>query len=114
MAHDRNKYQSRENRAKIREILMHEWDPIGVRDAPEAQDEYDAYVGRVYVMLVDEARHARQSPRTFSISRRATWRSPISPVLQRGAIKLQRLWLACARSSSSTDRRAEKVQCRGS
>jgi hypothetical protein len=64
MAHDRNKYQSRENRAKIREILMHEWDPIGVRDAPEAQDEYDAYVGRVYVMLVDE-RATREAIATY-------------------------------------------------
>ena len=54
MAHGRNKYQSRENRAKVREILMQEWDPIGVRGVPEAQDEYDSYVGRVYVMLMDE------------------------------------------------------------
>lgn len=54
VAHGRNKYQSRENRAKVREILMQEWDPIGVRDVPEAQDEYDSYVGRIYVMLMDE------------------------------------------------------------
>src|SRR5712691_11246513 len=54
MAHGRNKYQSRENRAKVREVLMEEWDPIGVRDAPQAQDEYDSYVGRVYVMLMNE------------------------------------------------------------
>lgn len=36
MAEDRNKYQSRENRAKVREVLMQEWDPIGVRNVPEA------------------------------------------------------------------------------
>ena len=54
MAHGRNNYQSRENRAKVREILMQEWDPIGVRDVPQAQDEYDTYVRRVYVMLTDE------------------------------------------------------------
>ena len=29
----RNKYQSRENRARVRELLMREWDPIGVADA---------------------------------------------------------------------------------
>lgn len=34
---------------------MREWDPIGVRDVAEAQDEYDAYVGKAYVVLVDEA-----------------------------------------------------------
>jgi hypothetical protein len=54
MAHGRNKYQSRESRMKVREILVQEWNPIGVRDAPDAQDEYDDYVGRVYVMLMDE------------------------------------------------------------
>jgi hypothetical protein len=50
----RNKYQSRENRIKLREAPMREWDPIGVCGVPEAQDEYDAYVGKVYVMLMDE------------------------------------------------------------
>jgi hypothetical protein len=54
MTHGRNKYQSRENRARVREVLMQEWDPIGVRDAPHAQDEYDRYVGQVYVMLMDQ------------------------------------------------------------
>jgi hypothetical protein len=53
MAHGRNKYQSRENRARVREVLMREWDPIGVADWPEATDEYDDYFGKVYVMLVD-------------------------------------------------------------
>ena len=33
---------------------MEEWDPIGVRGVPEAADEYDAYVGKVYVMLMGE------------------------------------------------------------
>jgi hypothetical protein len=32
---------------------MTHWDPIGVRNISEAQDEYDSYVGTVYVMLVD-------------------------------------------------------------
>ena len=54
MANGRNKYQSRENRHKVRQVLMEAWDPIGVRDVPEAQDEYDVYVAKVYVMLMDE------------------------------------------------------------
>jgi hypothetical protein len=33
---------------------MREWDPIGVAGISEATDEYDAYVGKVYVMLMDE------------------------------------------------------------
>src|SRR2546422_882097 len=35
----------------IRHILLHDWDPIGVADVPEAQDEYDSYVGGVYRLL---------------------------------------------------------------
>jgi hypothetical protein len=60
MANGRNKYQSRENRAKVREVLMREWDPIGVREFPEAQEEYDTYVGKVYVMLMDDRASASQ------------------------------------------------------
>jgi hypothetical protein len=54
VAHGRNKYQSRENRARVREVLMRDWDPIGVAAVPEAADEYDRYVARAYVMLMDE------------------------------------------------------------
>jgi hypothetical protein len=54
MSHGRDKYQSRENRRRVREIFMREWDPIGVADVEEAADEYDTYVGRAYVMLMDE------------------------------------------------------------
>ena len=54
MSNGRNKYQSRENRHRIRRILMEHWDPIGVRDIPEACDEYDLYVGKLYVMLMND------------------------------------------------------------
>jgi hypothetical protein len=33
---------------------MREWDTIGVKDVPEAQDEYDRYADKAYVMLMDE------------------------------------------------------------
>jgi hypothetical protein len=42
-------------RDKIRELLVREWDPIGVRDVSSAQDEYDAYVGSVARLLVSGA-----------------------------------------------------------
>ncbi|HKG57802.1 MAG TPA: hypothetical protein VKA85_11190 [Candidatus Limnocylindrales bacterium] len=32
---------------QLRILLMDNWDPIGVRGAPEAIDEYDRYVGRI-------------------------------------------------------------------
>ncbi len=37
---------------KIKMVLLNEWDPIGVRDIPEANDEYDAYVANIYKMLI--------------------------------------------------------------
>jgi hypothetical protein len=54
MAHGRNKYQSRENRARVCEILMRDWDPIGVASIPGAANEYDAYADKAYVMLMDQ------------------------------------------------------------
>jgi len=37
----------------IRLILLHDWAPTGVEDVPEAQDEYDSYVGEVYRLLAN-------------------------------------------------------------
>jgi len=54
LAYGRNKYQSRENRERVRNVLTTEWDPIGVRGIPGSDDEYSSYASRVYVMLVDE------------------------------------------------------------
>ena len=34
---------------------MQVWDPIGIKDEPNAQDEYDAYVGEIYGLLVRKA-----------------------------------------------------------
>jgi hypothetical protein len=39
----------------VRRILLQEWDPIGVRGIPGADDEYDSYVGRVGRMLREQA-----------------------------------------------------------
>jgi hypothetical protein len=58
MTHGRNKYQSRENRARVRRILLQDWDPIGIQDVPEASDEYDRYADATYVMLMDERANA--------------------------------------------------------
>lgn len=46
--HDR----ARRYHRAIREALLHEWDPIGVGDIPEAQDEYDGYVASIYGLLI--------------------------------------------------------------
>jgi hypothetical protein len=39
--------------AKIRPLLLRDWDPIGVADEPRAQDEYDAYAPKVARMIAD-------------------------------------------------------------
>jgi len=43
---------ARDYHAAIREVLMRQWDPIGVAGIPEAADEYDSYIGQLYGLLV--------------------------------------------------------------
>jgi hypothetical protein len=52
MAGDRKKWEAQQNWPKVRAILMEEWDPIGC-GVPE--DEYDAYVGPIAMMLTEES-----------------------------------------------------------
>lgn len=50
-----NKEQSLRIRGETRKVFLHTWDPIGVEDEPNAQDEYDGYIGPVYDLLVSGA-----------------------------------------------------------
>ena len=50
-----DKYESRRIRVDIRHVLMNVWDPIGIKDERNAQDEYDGYLGGVYQLLVSGA-----------------------------------------------------------
>ena len=45
----------RQIRGEIRHLSLTGWDPIGVRNVPEAQNEYDSYVFGVYKLLVSGA-----------------------------------------------------------
>jgi hypothetical protein len=45
------KEQSREVRRAIRRVFLEVWDPIRISDEPNAQDEYDGYIGRVFELL---------------------------------------------------------------
>jgi hypothetical protein len=49
------KAESRRIRVQIRRVLLHTWDPIGIQDEPNAQDEYDGYIGGIYDLLIDVA-----------------------------------------------------------
>lgn len=37
--------------ARVRAILMQDWDPIGVAGVPNAADEYDQYVPAIVMIL---------------------------------------------------------------
>ena len=41
--------------AAVHEVFIRDWDPIGVDDCPEAQDEYDSYIPVVVRMLLEDA-----------------------------------------------------------
>lgn len=47
--------RAREIQRSIGEVLLRNWDPIGVRDEAKAQGEYDVYVGGVYRLLASGA-----------------------------------------------------------
>lgn len=36
----------------IRQVLMQNWDPIGIADIPETHDEYDSYIAEIARMIV--------------------------------------------------------------
>jgi hypothetical protein len=43
--------RSRELRSAIRRVFLDVWDPIRISDEPNAQDEYDGYIGPVLELL---------------------------------------------------------------
>lgn len=51
---NRNK-RVKEIMTSIGQILHNDWDPIGVRGVPEAQNEYESYIGEVYRLIVSGA-----------------------------------------------------------
>jgi hypothetical protein len=50
-----DKPESRRIRVLIRHVLLEVWDPIGIKDEPNAQNEYDGYIGKLYDLLVTHA-----------------------------------------------------------
>jgi len=50
-----DKDESRRVRREIRTILLRIWDPIGVKDEQNAQDEYDSYIEGTYELLLKGA-----------------------------------------------------------
>lgn len=50
-----DKAESRRIRVQIRRVLLDVWDPIGVKDEANAQDEYDGYIGKLFELLKSNA-----------------------------------------------------------
>jgi len=50
----RDQFSNREKRLRslIKEALLDEWDPIGIRDIPEAKDEYSGYVSPLRDLII--------------------------------------------------------------
>lgn len=48
----KSRSEALEIRDSIRQVLLQDWDPVGVNDIPECVDEYDSYIARVYRILV--------------------------------------------------------------
>ena len=44
--------------ATISDVLLKEWDPIGISGVPEAQDEYGGYVAEIYELVAHKASQA--------------------------------------------------------
>lgn len=61
------KQKAIEIQEKIRQVLLHDWDPIGVSDTPAAWDEYDSYVGGIYRLLASGASEYQIIERLYNI-----------------------------------------------
>jgi hypothetical protein len=46
-----DKADSKRISSDIRGVLLNFWDPIGIKNEPIAQDEYNSYIGGVYELL---------------------------------------------------------------
>ena len=55
MAGQIDKHESRRIRAEIRRVLIDSWDPCGVKGNPQAIDEYDSYLGKLFELLTTGA-----------------------------------------------------------
>lgn len=53
-----NKEAIRAGKVQIRRVFLEEWDPIGISDEPNAQDEYDLSLDAMYDLLLRNASEA--------------------------------------------------------
>ena len=51
MSNRNQKEKALEIQQSIRQILVYDWDPIGINAANPDDDEYDSYIGEIYRLL---------------------------------------------------------------
>jgi hypothetical protein len=51
---DSKEQRAREIQNSIGQVLLYDWDPISVSNFPEARDEYDNYIEKVYRLLASK------------------------------------------------------------
>lgn len=51
----------------VKRVLILDWDPIGIRDVPQAHDEYDVYAKSIAQLLVAGASVSELSKRLLEI-----------------------------------------------
>ena len=88
---DRRDERAREIQDSIREVLIRDWDPIHVEGIPEAQDEYDAYVGGVYHLLASGASEFAIAGHLASVERESMGFSTSAEALLPVARRLRQL-----------------------
>ena len=73
----------------IRHILLADWDPIGIRDEPEAQDEYDSYLPAILGLLREGADADRIAAHLLRIEAEDMGLRPDPERARRVALKLR-------------------------
>jgi len=84
---------------KVKDILLADWDPIGIRDVPQAADEYDGYVTSVVEKIIAGSSVAELSEHLLEIERKAMGLSGDGDRAWSVAVKLRSSARAVSRNS---------------
>jgi hypothetical protein len=88
-----DKDESRRVRREIRTILLRIWDPIGVKDEQNAQDEYDSYIEGTYELLLKGATERQVNEHLLLIVRDRMGLNPQDDVMERTVAALKAIKL---------------------
>ena len=83
----------------IRQVLLRNWDPIGVLEESKAQDEYDTYIGGIYRLLYNSASAEEIASHLANIDKNSMG-MPLQPIesLTPVALELKKICIGLERS----------------